>query len=95
MDTLLDLRGCIPSFIWITAGNVHDVNVLDLLQIEPGAYYLMDRGYLDYSKLYAINTSKAFFVTRTKKNTKFRRIYSHSVDKSKGLICDQSNVVSN
>ncbi len=92
MHTLLDLRGNIPAFIWITSGRVHDVNVLDILLIEPGAFYLIDRGYLDYSKLYRINCAKAFFVTRTKRNTKYRRIYSHQANKSKGIICDQTVV---
>ncbi len=92
MHTLLDLRGNIPSAIWITSGRVHDVNVLDLLSVEPGAYYVMDRGYLDFSRLFSINQSKAFFITRTKKNTKLRRLYSQPVDKLSGIIYDQTVV---
>jgi hypothetical protein len=89
MHTLLDLRGSIPAFIWVTDGSIHDVNVLDLLLIEPGAYYLFDRGYLDYSKLYSVHCAKATFITRLKKNTKYRRVYSQEVDKSSGILCDQ------
>lgn len=73
LHTLLDLRGAIPSFISITDGKTHEVNVLDDLIIEPGAFYLLDRGYLDYKRLYAIHQSQAFFVTRAKSNTKFQR----------------------
>jgi len=89
LHTLLDLRGNIPTFISITDGKVHDVNVLDILMPEPGAIYVMDRGYLDFRRLYMINQYSAFFVTRAKKNTKFRRIYSNPVDRSTGIICDQ------
>ena len=71
MHTLLDLHGNIPSFIWITTGKIHEVNVFDHLFIEPGAYYLLDRGYLDFPRLYKINTAKAFFITRTKSKTVF------------------------
>ena len=92
MHTLLDLRGNIPSSVWITSGRVHDVNILDLLNIEPGAYYIMDRGYLDFSRLYNINQSQAFFITRTKRNTQLRRLYSKPVDKLNGVICDQTVV---
>jgi Transposase DDE domain. len=93
MHTLLDLHGNIPSFIWITSAAVHDVNILDLLPVEAGAYYLLDRGYLDYSRLYNIHTSQAFFITRTKSNFQFRRVYSHPVKKSLGIICDQTVVL--
>jgi hypothetical protein len=93
MHTLLDLRGNIPSVIWITSGKVHDVNMLDLLIIEPGAYYIVDRGYLDFSRLYKIHKSQAFFITRTKRNTKLRRLYSHTVDKSSGVLSDQTVVL--
>lgn len=93
MHTLLDLHGNIPSFIWITSGVVHDVTILDLLLIEAGAYYLFDRGYLDFARLYRIHTSQAFFITRTKSNFQFRRVYSHPVRKSTGLLCDQTIVL--
>lgn len=92
MHTLLDLRGNIPTVIWITSGKVHDVKMLDLLVIEPGAYYIVDRGYLDFSRLHKIHQSQAFFITRTKRNTKLRRLYSHRVDKSSGIIYDQTVV---
>ncbi len=89
MHTLLDLRGNIPSFIAITNGKVHDVNILDLLVIEPGSFYIMDRGYIDFQRLYTIHQARGFFVIRGKSNLSFRRIYSHSVDKSIGIQCDQ------
>jgi IS4 transposase len=82
LHTLLDLRGNIPSFVHITDGLVHEVNVLDTLPIEAGAFYLMDRGYLDFTRLYAMHTAGAFFVTRTKSNTPFKRRYSNPVDKA-------------
>jgi len=90
LHTLLDLRGNIPTFISITDGKVHDVNVLDVLPIEPGAFYIMDRGYLDYARLYTISQATGFFVTRSKSNFKCRRIYSHHVDRSTGLRYDQT-----
>jgi hypothetical protein len=90
MHTLLDLRGNIPSFIEITEGTLHDVNILDILVPEPGSFYIMDRGYLDFERLYIFTQLLAFFVTRTKKNNKFRRIYSHLVDRTDGLRCDQT-----
>jgi hypothetical protein len=93
MHTLLDLHGNIPSFIWITSGAIHDVNILDSLPIEAGAFYLLDRGYLDYSRLHNIHTSQAFFITRTKSNFQFRRLYSHPVKKSLGVICDQTVIL--
>jgi len=93
LHTLLDLRGNIPVFISITDGKVHDVNVLDDLIIEPGSIYIMDRGYLDFTRLNNINLSSAFFVTRAKKNTQLRRLYSRTVDKSTGLRCDQTVVL--
>ncbi len=89
LHTLLNLRGNIPTFIAITDGKVHDVNILDELIPEPGAIYLMDRGYLDFERLYTMHQSSAFFITRTKTNTAFRRIYSNKVDKSTGVQCDQ------
>jgi len=90
LHTLLDLRGNIPSFIHISDGKLHDVNVLDILLPEPGAFYVMDRGYLDYDRLYQLHKDQAFFVIRAKSNLQFRRIYSHHVDKSIGLRCDQT-----
>ncbi len=90
MHTLLDLRGNIPSFIEITEGALHDVNILDILVPEPGSFYIMDRGYLDFQRLYVFTQLFAFFVTRTKKNTKVRRVYSHPVDRTEGLRYDQT-----
>ena len=89
LHTLLDLRGNIPTFIAITDGRVHDVNILDQLIPEPGAIYVMDRAYLDFERLYTMHQCSAFFVTRTKSNTSFQRIYSNPVDKSTGIRCDQ------
>ena len=93
LHTLLDLKGNIPTFIHISDGKLHDVNALDYLQLEAGAYYVMDRGYLDFNRLYSFTKTAAFFVTRSKSNTKFRRLYSHPVDRSTGLICDQTIVL--
>ena len=90
LHTLLDLRGTIPSFISITDGKVHEVTVLDELIPEPGAFYIMDRGYLDFTRLYLLSQYLAFFIIRSKRNTQFRRIYSRKVDKSTGLRCDQT-----
>ena len=90
LHTLLDLRGAIPTFIHISDGKLHDVNVLDLLVAEPGAFYVMDRGYLDFERLYTMHQAGSFFVTRTKSNSKFRRLVSRPVDRATGLICDQS-----
>jgi hypothetical protein len=93
LHTLLDLRGNIPAFLSITDGKVHDVNILDELIPEPGSFYIMDRGYLDFKRLYTLNQFRAFFVIRSKINTKFRRLYSCVVDKSIGLRCDQTIVL--
>jgi len=94
LHTLLDLRGSIPSFIHITDGKTHEVNILDDLVIEPGAFYLMDRGYLDFARLYSLHATGAFFVTRAKSNTKFKRRYSHPVDRAtSNVICDQTGVL--
>lgn len=94
LHTLLDLRGSIPSFIHITDGKTHEVNVLDDLLVEPGAYYLLDRGYLDFARLHAIHQSQAFFVTRAKSNTQFKRRYSHPVDRaSTNVQSDQTGVL--
>jgi len=90
MHTLLDLRGNIPTFIRVTTGDVHDVNILDEIIPQPGAYYIMDRGYLDYTRLYRIHLAGAFFVTRAKSNLDASRIYSQKVDKKTGMIADQS-----
>jgi Domain of unknown function (DUF4372)/Transposase DDE domain len=89
LHTLLDLRGAIPTFIHISDGKLHDVNVLDLLTPEPGAFYVMDRGYLDFERLYTLHRAGSFFVTRAKSNSKFKRLVSQPVDRSAGLICDQ------
>jgi len=89
LHTLLDLRGDIPTFIWITDGKVHDVNVLDHLIPEPGAIYIMDRAYLDFQRLYQMNQCSAVFVTRSKSNTGLRRLYSQKVDKTTGVRYDQ------
>jgi len=90
MHTLLDLRGSIPSFIHISDGKLHDVHALDLLAVEPGAIYVMDRGYLDFKRLYALHQASAFFVTRAKSNMDARRIYSANTDRDTGIICDQT-----
>ncbi|NTU98738.1 IS4 family transposase [Candidatus Falkowbacteria bacterium] len=90
MHTLLDLRGNIPSFIAITNGKVHDINVLDMLIIEPGSFYIMDRGYVDFDRLFHIHKAQGFFVTRGKSNLSFQRQYSRPVDKATGLKCDQT-----
>ena len=89
LHTLLDLRGSIPAFIHISDGKLHDVNVLDMLTFEPGAFYVMDRGYVDFSRLYALHQAGAFFVTRAKSPMDARRVYSTAVDRHTGLICDQ------
>jgi hypothetical protein len=89
LHTLLDLRGNIPSFIFISDGKLHDVNILDQLVPEPGAFYVMDRGYIDFKRLARLDDVGSFFVTRAKSNMKANRRYSHAVDRSTGLICDQ------
>jgi hypothetical protein len=90
LHTLLDLRGSIPSFIHISDGKMGDVNVLDILPVEAGAFYIMDRGYLDFTRLYTMHQAGAFFVTRAKSNFNARRVYSAKVDKDSGVVCDQS-----
>jgi hypothetical protein len=90
LHTLLDLRGNIPTFIHISDGKLHEVNVLDMIPLETGAFYIMDRGFLDFARLHAITRSLAFFVIRGKSNLKCRRLYSHPVDKSTGVVCDQT-----
>ncbi len=93
LHTLLDLRGNIPTFLHISDGKLHDVNVLDLLLPEASAFYIMDRGYIDFERLYRLHAAGSFFVTRAKSNLKAQRRYSHPVDRSTGLICDQTIVL--
>jgi hypothetical protein len=90
LHTLLNLRGCFPSVVIVTTGKVSDVKILDQLAFEPGAFYIMDRGYLDFARLHDIKLSSAFFITRAKKNFQFTRRYSRPVDKTTGLRCDQT-----
>jgi hypothetical protein len=93
LHTLLDLRGNIPSFIFISDGKLHEVNILDQLVPEPGAFYVMDRGYIDFERLSRFDEAGSFFVTRAKSNLKVQRRYSHPVDRNTGLICDQTVVL--
>ena len=93
MHTFLDLRGSIPTFISLTTGKVHDVNILDILPLEKDAVIAMDRGYIDFSRLYSLNLFPAFFVIRAKSNLRFRRLYSRKVDKTLGLRSDQSIIL--
>lgn len=93
LHTLLDLRGPIPSVVHLTDGKTHDVKVLDLLVPEPGAFYVMDRGYLDFARLHVLQDAGAFFVIRPRANTRLRRLYSHPVDRATGLVCDQTIVL--
>jgi hypothetical protein len=93
LHTLLDLRGNIPTFIHISDGKMHEVNILDQLLPEPGAFYIMDRGFLDFERLYRFHEAGSFFVTRGKSNLKAQRRYSHAVDRATGLICDQTVVL--
>ena len=89
LHTLLDLRGAIPAFIHISDGKLHDVNVLDMLTFEAGAFYVMDRGYVDFERLYALHQAGAFFVTRAKSPMDARRVYSTPTERDTGVICDQ------
>ena len=93
LHTLLDLRGPIPSFVFISDGKLHDVNILDQLEPEPGAFYVMDRGYIDFERLARFHHAGSFFVTRAKSNFKAARRYSRPVDRTTGLICDQTVVL--
>ena len=93
LHTLLNLRGSIPEFIHISEGKMHDVNILDLLVPAPGEFYIMDRAYLDFERLYHLHQQRAFFISRAKSNFKFKRRYSHNVDKSTGVQCDQTIVL--
>jgi hypothetical protein len=90
VHALMNLRGSIPEFIHISDGKLHDVNILDLLIPKPGAFYIMDRAYLDFQRLYALHQERAFFVTRAKRNFKCKRRYSHHIDKTTGVQCDQT-----
>ena len=94
MHTLLDLRGNIPSFIYVSDGKLHDVNVLDRMIPEPAAIYVMDRAYLDFERLFALHEAGAFFVTRAKSNADLRRVYSAPSDRAQGIICDQTVALS-
>jgi len=89
VHTLLDLRGAIPAFIYVSDGKVHDTKVLDLLVFEPGAFYVMDRGYLDFQRLYRLHQAGAFFVTRAKSSLHARRVYSDATNRATGVIADQ------
>jgi len=95
LHTLLDLRGSIPTFVWITNAKFHDVKILDHLVPLPGAIYLFDRAYIDFLRLYRIHSLGAFFVTRAKSNMAFKRLYSHPIDRSTGLRCDQTIQLTN
>jgi hypothetical protein len=95
LHTQFDIKTEIPTFIQLTDGLVHDVNILDSINFEPGAFYVLDRGYIDFERLYRIQTAKAFFVTRPRSNQDFTRIYSSKVNKSLGVICDQTVKLSN
>jgi hypothetical protein len=90
LHTLIDLRGNIPTFVHISDGKLHEVNVLDQIAFEAGSFYIMDRGFLDFARLYILHQAQAFFVTRAKSNTQYRRLYSHAIDKTCGLRCDQT-----
>jgi hypothetical protein len=95
LHTLLDLRGSIPTVVIITHGKVHEVNILDQLSFEAGAFYVMDRGYLDFRRLYKLHLASAFFVTRARKRFDFKRLYSQPVDRTTGVICDQTVMLVN
>ena len=90
LHTLLDLRGSIPSFIHISDGTLHDVNILDQIAFEAGSFYIMDRGYIDFARLHGLHQAQSFFVVRAKSNLQFRRVYSRPVAKETGLRCDQT-----
>ena len=93
LHTMIEIHSSIPVFIDITHGKVHDVNVLDILMLEPGSFLVMDRGYLDFARLYALHQALSFFVTRAKSNLQFRRQYSHSVDRASGVRSDQTGIL--
>lgn len=94
LHTLLDLRGNIPSFVYISDGKMGDVEVLDLIGLEPGSFYIMDRGFVDFGRLYTLHQARAFFVIRANANLQYRRLYSHPIDKTTGLRCDQTIALS-
>lgn len=94
LHTLLDLRGNIPSFLYISDGKMGDVEVLDLIGFEPGSFYIMDRGFVDFARLYILHQASAFFVIRANANLQYRRLYSHAIDKTTGLRCDQTIALS-
>lgn len=93
LHTLLDLRGNIPAFLHISDGKLHEVNVLDQIAFEPGSFYMMDRGFLDFARLYTLHLAQAFFVIRAKSNSQYRRRYSQPIDKATGLRCDHTIVL--
>lgn len=93
LHTMIEIHSSIPVFIDVTHGKVHDVNVLDILTLDPGSFLVMDRGYLDFARLYALHQALTFFVTRAKSNLQFRRQYSHSVDRSSGVRSDQTGIL--
>src|SRR5690606_35582134 len=95
LHTQLNLKTAIPEFILFSNADVHDVNALDYIQFEPNSFYVMDRGYIDYKRLYKIHACGAFFVARAKNNMNFRRLYSREANKSKGVLCDQTIVLNN
>jgi hypothetical protein len=95
IHTQFDVKTDIPSFIYITDGSVHDVNFMDIIDYETGAYYVLDKGYIDFARLYLIHQSNAYFVTRLKDNGNYRRLYSAEVDRSTGVICDQTIKLNN
>lgn len=95
LHTMLDLKSSIPKFILFTNANIHEVNVLDIINFEANSFYIMDRGYVDYKRLYEIHISNAFFITRAKDNMNYRRLYSHSKDKTKGVLYDQTIMLNN
>jgi DDE family transposase/uncharacterized protein DUF4372 len=93
LHTLLDLRGSIPSFVHVSDGKLHEVNVFDQIAFEPGSFYIMDRGFVDFARLHTLHLAQAFFVIRAKSNMQYRRLYSHPIDKACGLRCDQTIVL--
>lgn len=93
LHTLMDLRGSLPTVVYVTHAKFHDVNILDILPVEPGAIYIMDRGYLDFARLHAVHQARGFFVTRAKSNFQFRRLYSRPADIAAGIQCDQTIVL--
>jgi len=95
LHTMLGLKSSIPKFILFTNANIHEVNVLDIINFEANSFYIMDRGYVDYKRLYEIHISNAFFITRAKDNMNYRRLYSHSKDKTKGVLYDQTIMLNN